>query len=943
MQPTLCSRCKKNVAVIFITRIENGESHNEGLCLRCARELHIKPVDEMMEKLGISDADLDNLTGDVAEMLGSMGMLGGDGAADADADASDADTDEDDGKTATFPFLNRLFNQNPPPAQDAAAAASELPHADGTAADKRGAAPRKLKFLNNYCIDLTQRARDGKLDAMVGRAEELERVIQILNRRQKNNPCLIGEPGVGKTAIAEGLAQRIAEGNVPYKLRDKQVYLLDLTALVAGTQFRGQFESRMKGLIEEIRRVGNIILVIDEVHNIVGAGDAEGSMNAANILKPALSRGEIQVIGATTFAEYRKHIEKDAALERRFQPVTVAEPSIDDSVEILKGVRRYYEDFHGVVIPDDMCRLAVVLSERYITDRFLPDKAIDLIDEACSDVNLKNPDLIRADEVEKEIGDYARERELLASAPPKTGDEYDEQELDRRYERIAELRSREMQLQTELDALRAKGRPELTADNLARIIELWTKIPAASIRADEFEQLAGLGDRLRAHIVGQDQAIDTVCAAIRRNRVGLQAKRKPVSFLFVGGTGVGKTELVKRLADELFHAPESLIRLDMSEYMEKFSVSRMIGSPPGYVGYDEAGQLTEKIRRRPYSVVLFDEIEKAHPDVMNLLLQILDDGRITDAQGRTVNFENTVIIMTTNAGSNTRTGALGFGLSTDDQSRERAQRALNEFLRPEFLNRIDEIVYFNHLTEENFRAIAALMLDEVRAAMAERGMTLHWTPAVIDYLVRKGYSETYGARNLRRTIQRDVEDAIASAIVARRKAAGDIGIDAQDDHKSDVDAIVNAANCSLLGGGGVDGAIHMAAGTGLLNECRGLNGCRTGEAKITRGYRLPARHVIHTPGPRWRDGQHGEPELLASCYRNCLRLASENGCHTVDFPSISTGIYHFPLNQAAQIAVREITAYLADHPEITRVRMVCFDSRTRAAYAAALAAQECAG
>ena len=781
MQPTLCSRCKKNVAVIFITRIENGESHNEGLCLRCARELHIKPVDEMMEKLGISDADLDNLTGDVAEMLGSMGMLGGDDAADADADASDADTDEDDGKTATFPFLNRLFNQNPPPAQDAAAAASEPPHADGSAADKRGAAPRKLKFLNNYCIDLTQRARDGKLDTMVGRAEELERVIQILNRRQKNNPCLIGEPGVGKTAIAEGLAQRIAEGNVPYKLRDKQVYLLDLTALVAGTQFRGQFESRMKGLIEEIRRVGNIILVIDEVHNIVGAGDAEGSMNAANILKPALSRGEIQVIGATTFAEYRKHIEKDAALERRFQPVTVAEPSIDDSVEILKGVRRYYEDFHGVVIPDDMCRLAVVLSERYITDRFLPDKAIDLIDEACSDVNLKNPDLIRTDEVEKEIGDYARERELLASAPPKTGDEYDEQELDRRYERIAELRSREMQLQTELDALRAKGRPELTADNLARIIELWTKIPAASIRADEFEQLAGLGDRLRAHIVGQDQAIDTVCAAIRRNRVGLQAKRKPVSFLFVGGTGVGKTELVKRLADELFHAPESLIRLDMSEYMEKFSVSRMIGSPPGYVGYDEAGQLTEKIRRRPYSVVLFDEIEKAHPDVMNLLLQILDDGRITDAQGRTVNFENTVIILTTNAGSNTRTGTLGFGLSADDQSRERAQRALNEFLRPEFLNRLDEIVYFNHLTEENFRAIASLMLGEVRTAMAERGMTLHWTPAVVDYLVQKGYSETYGARNLRRTIQRDVEDAIASAVVAQRKAAGDVAIDAQND------------------------------------------------------------------------------------------------------------------------------------------------------------------
>ena len=777
MQPTLCSRCKKNVAVIFITRIENGESHNEGLCLRCARELHIKPVDEMMEKLGISDADLDNLTGDVAEMLGSMGMLGGD--ADTDSDAPDTDTDEDDGKTATFPFLNRLFNQNPPSAPDAET--PEQPRQDAAAADKRGSAPRKLKFLTNYCIDLTQRARDGKLDAMIGRAEELERVIQILNRRQKNNPCLIGEPGVGKTAIAEGLAQRIAEGNVPYKLRDKQVYLLDLTALVAGTQFRGQFESRMKGLIEEIRRVGNIILVIAEVHNIVGAGDAEGSMTAANILKPALSRGEIQVIGATTFAEYRKHIEKDAARERRFQPVTVAEPSIDDSVEILKGVRRYYEDFHGVVIPDAMCRLAVVLSERYITDRFLPDKAIDLIDEACSDVNLKNADLIRADEVEKEIGDYARERELLASAPPKTGDAYDDQELEHRYARIAELRSCEMQLQTELDALRAKGRPELTADNLARIIELWTKIPAASIRADEFEQLAGLGDRLRAHIIGQDTAIDTVCAAIRRNRVGLQAKRKPVSFLFVGGTGVGKTELVKRLADELFHAPESLIRLDMSEFMEKFSVSRMIGSPPGYVGYDEAGQLTEKIRRRPYSVVLFDEIEKAHPDVMNLLLQILDDGRITDAQGRTVNFENTVIILTTNAGSNTRTGTLGFGLSADDQSRERAQRALNEFLRPEFLNRLDEIVYFNHLTEENFRAIASLMLGEVRTAMAERGMTLHWTPAVVDYLVQKGYSETYGARNLRRTIQRDVEDAIASAVVAQRKAAGDVAIDAQND------------------------------------------------------------------------------------------------------------------------------------------------------------------
>ena len=781
MQPTLCSRCKKNVAVIFITRIENGESHNEGLCLRCARELHIKPVDEMMEKLGISDADLDNLTGDVAEMLGSMGMLGGDGAADADADASDADTDEDDGKTATFPFLNRLFNQNPPPAQDAAAAASELPHADGTAADKRGAAPRKLKFLNNYCIDLTQRARDGKLDAMVGRAEELERVIQILNRRQKNNPCLIGEPGVGKTAIAEGLAQRIAEGNVPYKLRDKQVYLLDLTALVAGTQFRGQFESRMKGLIEEIRRVGNIILVIDEVHNIVGAGDAEGSMNAANILKPALSRGEIQVIGATTFAEYRKHIEKDAALERRFQPVTVAEPSIDDSVEILKGVRRYYEDFHGVVIPDDMCRLAVVLSERYITDRFLPDKAIDLIDEACSDVNLKNPDLIRADEVEKEIGDYARERELLASAPPKTGDEYDEQELDRRYERIAELRSREMQLQTELDALRAKGRPELTADNLARIIELWTKIPAASIRADEFEQLAGLGDRLRAHIVGQDQAIDTVCAAIRRNRVGLQAKRKPVSFLFVGGTGVGKTELVKRLADELFHAPESLIRLDMSEYMEKFSVSRMIGSPPGYVGYDEAGQLTEKIRRRPYSVVLFDEIEKAHPDVMNLLLQILDDGRITDSQGRTVDFKNTIIILTSNLGSQYLLDGIGPDGEITADAREHVQGELRRAFRPEFLNRLDEILMFRPLTRDNLSHIIDNLVAGLRSRLADRTLNLEMTDAAKALIIQNGYDPAYGARPLKRYLQSHAETLIARTILSGDLHAGDtLVVDAEN-------------------------------------------------------------------------------------------------------------------------------------------------------------------
>ena len=756
MQPTLCSRCKKNVAVIFITRIENGESHNEGLCLRCARELHIKPVDEMMEKLGISDADLDNLTGDVAEMLGSMGMLGGDGAADADADASDADTDEDDGKTATFPFLNRLFNQNPPPAQDAAAAASEPPHADGSAADKRGAAPRKLKFLNNYCIDLTQRARDGKLDTMVGRAEELERVIQILNRRQKNNPCLIGEPGVGKTAIAEGLAQKIADKDVPYKLQNKEVYLMDLTALVAGTQFRGQFESRMKGLIEEVKKLGNIILVIDEVHNLVGAGDAEGSMNAANILKPALSRGEIQVIGATTFNEYRKHIEKDAALERRFQPVTVAEPTIEQSIAIIRGISHYYETFHGVVISPEIARQAVLLSERYITDRFLPDKAIDLIDEACSDVNLKNKNIGRLEALKKERADYDLELSMLTENAEKTQDDY---------ARMAELRSRNLQLDSEITELEKLPKPTLTIDNLARIIELWTKIPASKIRAQEYEQLLNLDAELKKHIVGQDEAIASVVSAIRRSRVGIQVKKHPVSFIFVGSTGVGKTELVKRLASEMFESVESLIRLDMSEYMEKHSVSKIIGSPPGYVGYDEAGQLTEKIRRRPYSVILFDELEKAHPDVLNILLQILDDGRITDAQGRVVNFENTIIIMTSNAGSNQKGGSVGFGRSLTEQSKEKAMKALGEFLRPEFINRVDEIVCFNQLSEDNFRGIADIMLAELQQSLEGRGIAFTWDESVKDYLVKKSYSVAYGARNLRRAIQTDLEDPIAERII----------------------------------------------------------------------------------------------------------------------------------------------------------------------------------
>ena len=753
MQPTLCSRCGKNPAVIFITKIENGQTKNEGLCLKCARELHIKPVDDMIDKMGLTDEDLDSFSGDMMNALNGVEEL---------MSAEEGGEDEDDGKTATFPFLNRLFGG--PQGSGSMPQNSAAPRPE----PKENAKGGKRKFLDNYCIDLTGRAREGKLDSMIGREEELERVIQILNRRQKNNPCLIGEPGVGKTAIAEGLAQRIAMGNVPYKLLDKQVYLLDLTALVAGTQFRGQFESRMKGLIEEIRKQGNIILVIDEVHNIVGAGDAEGSMNAANILKPALSRGEIQVIGATTFAEYRKHIEKDSALERRFQPVTVNEPSVEDSVKILRGISHYYEQYHGVEISDEMCRQAVLMSERYITDRFLPDKAIDLIDEACSDVNLKDEGIRRRMLAEKELDDIRYERDGLLSTDAPGGEPLTNEQLDRRYARIAQLRSREMQLEQELSELKRGGKPKLTTDNLARIIELWTKIPASSIREDEFERLAKLDERLKEHIVGQDEAVAAVCAAIKRSRVGLQVKRKPVSFIFVGGTGVGKTELVKRLAADLFDSPESLIRLDMSEFMEKFSVSRLIGSPPGYVGYDEAGQLTEKIRRKPYSVVLFDEIEKAHPDVMNILLQILDDGRITDAQGRTVNFENTVIIMTTNAGSNTKTGSVGFGGSLSDMSRERTMKALNEFLRPEFLNRVDEIVCFNQLTEENFRGIAELMLSEVRELLAQRNVALCWDKSLIDYLVEKGYSVTYGARNLRRLIQKEIEDVLAAQLVERR-------------------------------------------------------------------------------------------------------------------------------------------------------------------------------
>ncbi len=747
MQPQLCSRCKKNIAVVFITRQENGQNVNEGLCLKCAKNLGLPQVDEMMRRMGITDEDLDNISN---EMMGAFG-----GAENleglTDADDPDADNEDEDGKTATFPFLSRFFGGNP--AANDAQNGNEAEQTQSPRSNKKVEKGSKHKFLDSYCINLSQRARDGKLDAVIGREEEIERVIQILNRRQKNNPCLIGEPGVGKTAIAEGLAQRIVAGGVPFKLRSKEVYLLDLTALVAGTQFRGQFESRMKGLIEEIRKMGNVILVIDEVHNIVGAGDAEGSMNAANILKPALSRGEIQVIGATTFTEYRKHIEKDTALERRFQPVTVNEPNMEDTLKILKGIAHYYEQYHGVKIPEGILRQAVLLSERYITDRFLPDKAIDLIDEACSDLNLHDKNINRRMELRREIEDYDKERELLQGA----------EEPD--FERLAELKSLTMKAQGELDALCAQGDPQLSMDNLARVIELWTKIPASRIREDEFHRLSELDKRLKEHIVGQDEAIEAVSAAIRRNRVGISPKHKPVSFIFVGPTGVGKTELVKQLAQDLFNLPDALIRFDMSEFMEKHSVSRIVGSPPGYVGYDEAGQLTEKIRRKPYAVILFDEIEKAHPDVMNVLLQILDDGEITDSHGRKVNFENTVIVMTSNAGSERKEGTVGFGHTLNEQNRDRAMKALSEFLRPEFLNRVDEVICFNRLDEKNFAGIARIMLDELQKSLEDKGLHFTWDEDVEDYLVKKSYSATYGARNLRRTIQKDLEDTMAAQII----------------------------------------------------------------------------------------------------------------------------------------------------------------------------------
>mgnify|MGYP002532985102 CR=1 FL=1 len=750
----LCSRCHKRFAVVYVTRIEGDKTINEGICLSCAKELGIKQVDDILKKMGIDDESLEQLDDEV------MGLIGENGQVPEQTPQGDAEDDAENGDSRApaidFGKLFGSFANRPENAPGAdrgdAAKQQEEPQGKGRA---------KRKYLSAYCLDLTQKAKEGKLDRIVGRERELARMMQILCRRQKNNPCLIGEPGVGKTAIAEALAIEIANGSVPGKLRGKEIQLVDLTAIVAGTQFRGQFESRMKGLIDEVKAQGNVILVIDEVHNIASAGDAEGSMNAANILKPALSRGEIQVIGATTLAEYRKYIEKDSALERRFQPILVEEPSVGDSVEILKGIKGYYEQFHGIRIPDDIARRAVVMAERYIQDRFLPDKAIDLLDEACAYVALHSP-LIR------EVEDVQAQRELIRSEMAVLQEQIKNEQAPPQqvYQQLAEHKSSEMQHTLRIEELEKK-REEITlgVEDLAHVIEVWTGIPASSITENEFERLDRLMLRLKEHIVGQDEAVDAVSRAIRRNRVGISPKKRPVSFIFVGPTGVGKTELVKQLASDLFDNVDSLIRLDMSEYMEKHTVSKLIGSPPGYVGYDEAGQLTEKIRRRPYSIVLFDEIEKAHPDVLNILLQVLDDGRITDAQGRVVNFENTIIVMTSNAGSEGSVGGMGFGRSDGDKVKEKTMKALQGFLRPEFLNRVDEIITFNHLTEENFLGIADIMLKELQDGLSTRGLNLFWDDDLRQLLVKKAYSVTYGARNLRRTIQKELEDPISEAII----------------------------------------------------------------------------------------------------------------------------------------------------------------------------------
>jgi ATP-dependent Clp protease ATP-binding subunit ClpC len=753
----MCSRCKKRPAVVFISQMNAKDPQhkkNEGLCLVCAKELGISQVDDYMKAMGISDDDLEAMSNQLME-------------------ASDGDDFEPGGTN----FLSNLFGG------DAANLFSNLAGGMPKATDEGGEnkpkdKKKKLKFLNNYCTNLTQKAREGKLDNVVGRDKEISRVIHILSRRQKNNPCLIGEPGVGKTAIAEGIAQRIVGGDVPFHIKDKELYLLDLTALVAGTQFRGQFESRCKGLVEEVKEQGNVILFIDEVHTLVGTGDNEGTMNAANILKPSLSRGEIQVIGATTFKEYRKYIEKDSALERRFQPVTVSEPTVEDTITVLKGIKQYYENFHRVKISDDMLRECAVLSERYINDRFLPDKAIDLLDEACACTSIRTPEIEEFDALNEEL----KKHEKLV-------EDY-EQKSDPDYEIIAKEKGEILRIQNRLKEVEETLKNvQVTEDDISKVIELWTGIPANKIAQTEYDKIKHLKEALSKRVIGQDEAVDKVAKAIKRTRVQLSKRRRPASFIFVGPTGVGKTELVKVLGEELFDATEPLIRVDMTEYMEKHSVSKLIGSPPGYVGFDEAGQLTEKVRRRPYSVVLFDEIEKAHPDVMNILLQILDEGRINDSQGRSVSFENTVIVMTSNAGSTDRDTGVGFNKTDSDIAKDKAMKALRDFLRPEFLGRIDEIVVFNPLTEENFAGIAGLMLDEMKSPLEEKHISLRYTDEALKTIAHKAYGQKLGARDIRRVIRNEVEDKIAELLIDKGEGAVSAVAISADNGEIRVDAL----------------------------------------------------------------------------------------------------------------------------------------------------------
>ncbi len=739
----LCSKCKKRIAAVFISKFENNKMENLGYCLKCAKELGMSQIDAMMQQYGISEEDIDKIEPEI-DNPNELSML-----------FDDAENSENNGRDKVMDFM-KIFGNGGIPAQFS----KNQNHESGNSESKKKPENKK-KYLSLYCSNFTERAKNHELDKVIGRNKELARVMQILCRRQKNNPCLIGEPGVGKTAVAEALAINIAEGNVPYKLLDKEIYLLDMTAIVAGTQFRGQFETRMKGLIDEVRALGNVILVIDEIHTIASAGDVEGSMNAANILKPALSRGEIQVIGATTLTEYRKYIEKDSALERRFQTVMIDEPSISDSVEILKGIKSYYEEFHKIIIPDDVIERAVILSERYITERFLPDKAIDLLDESLSYIALNSDIIENYRRAEREFSDIVSEKAEIDSMTADNSEK--EEEI---FKRLAEIKVKELNASEKLDELKKQLKTvTLTTDALARVIEIWTGIPASNIMENDFSKIMRLESAIKSRLIGQDHAVDSVVKAIKRNRAGVSAKRKPVSFIFAGPTGVGKTELVKTIANELFSSPETLIRLDMSEFMEKFSVSRIIGAPPGYVGYNEAGQLTEKIRRKPYSVVLFDEIEKAHPDVMNILLQILDDGRITDAQGRTVNFENTVIVMTTNAGSQNSTSLAGFGATSNDTAKYRTEKALSEFLRPEFINRVDEIIVFNHLTKEDFCKITEIMLKDIAQTLKEKNIIFKFTKKAARFIAEKSFDEKYGARNIRRFITKEVEDVIADKLI----------------------------------------------------------------------------------------------------------------------------------------------------------------------------------